>query len=193
MRRTGFSIAGNRVAVAQGSAVLGWAGAHPPQQGADPRDQLAGIEGLPQVVIGADLEPQDAVEHLLPRAHHQDGHVDGAAAQFPAHPQAVHARQAHVQQDQVEAGPGGFVQGGGAVRHPVDLEPLPLQAEPDHLGDVRVVLGDQEPRIRHGLALRSRPRRTLEGNPARGREPRRDSSGAEDPHADASRGGLEGR
>jgi hypothetical protein len=42
------------------------------EDGAQPREQLAGVEGLREVVVGAELETDDAVGVLAPGGEHQD-------------------------------------------------------------------------------------------------------------------------
>ena len=39
------------------------------------REQLAQVEGLGQVVVGADFQPDHAVHHLARAGHHDDGDV----------------------------------------------------------------------------------------------------------------------
>ena len=68
--------------------------------GADPRDELAQAEGLDDVVVGAQLEPDDAVDLLALRGDHDDRHV-GAGAQLPADRETVDVRQPNVEQDEV--------------------------------------------------------------------------------------------
>src|SRR5215218_3866394 len=45
-----------------------------PQNGLDARDELARVERLRQVVVGADLEPDDLLDVLVARRQHQDRH-----------------------------------------------------------------------------------------------------------------------
>ena len=75
--------------------------AMPPQHRVDARDQLARVEGLGQVVVGAHLEADDAVDLLALGREHDDGHVLPGAAQPPANAEAVLAGQHEVEHDQV--------------------------------------------------------------------------------------------
>jgi hypothetical protein len=48
---------------------------HAPQDGADAQDELARLEGLGQIVVGAGLEAGDAVLRLAHGGEQQDGHA----------------------------------------------------------------------------------------------------------------------
>src|SRR5664279_2268361 len=72
-----------------------------PQHGVDAGEQLARIEGFGKVVVGADLEADDAVDILDLGGEHDDRrHVVGGA-QAPADRQAVLAGQHQVEDDEV--------------------------------------------------------------------------------------------
>ena len=61
----------------------------PAEDRAQTGEQLAGVEGLRQVVVGADLEAHDPVRGIAPRGEHQDGDVGlgpGAPAEIEAVP-----------------------------------------------------------------------------------------------------------
>ena len=67
----------------------------------DARDELARIERLRQVVVGAHLEPDDAVDFLALRGEHDDRHRFARAAKPPAHREAVLAGQHQIEHDQM--------------------------------------------------------------------------------------------
>src|SRR5690606_1103685 len=71
-----------------------------PQHGLNARGQFARFEGLGQIVVGADLQPHDAVGDFTTCRQHDDGHV-GRFADFPADFETVLAGKHHVQQDAV--------------------------------------------------------------------------------------------
>lgn len=54
-------------------------GVHAAQQRAGAGHQLAGAEGLHQVVVGAQLQADDAIFHLALRRQHDDRHIGGVA------------------------------------------------------------------------------------------------------------------
>ena len=72
------------------------------QHALHPREQLAQVERLADVVVGADLEADHAVDHLAGRRDHDDGDVV-ALAQPAREREPVLARQAHVEQHQARA------------------------------------------------------------------------------------------
>ena len=83
------------------------------QHGAQPRQQLVGIEGLDDVVVGTTVQPGDAVVDAVARGHDQHRQVRvrqrrGARAALPAaanarqQVQALAVGQAQVQQHRVE-------------------------------------------------------------------------------------------
>jgi hypothetical protein len=72
------------------------------QHAADARQQLARLEGLRQVVVGAHLEAEDAVERLVAGGEHDD-RQGRRRAQLAAQGQAVVAGQVQVEHDQVGA------------------------------------------------------------------------------------------
>ncbi len=98
--------------------------ADPAQQGLDPGLQLAGAEGLADVVIGAQLQADDPVGLVGAGGEHDDRHL-GQARVF-AHPaaeaEAVLVGQHHVEDRQVGTG---LVHGGTkarAIGHGAHLE-----------------------------------------------------------------------
>ena len=79
------------------------------QQGAHAGDQLARAERLDQVVVGAQLQADDAVLDLALGGEHDDGHV-GVVADGAANALAGNAREHEVKDDQVEVVLGEFLQ-----------------------------------------------------------------------------------
>ena len=75
---------------------------HAAQVGLDARQQLRHLERLGDVVVGAELEADDLVDHLAARGEHDHRRLDAALAQLAADVEAAHARQHQVEQQQVE-------------------------------------------------------------------------------------------
>ncbi|CAM2160327.1 hypothetical protein PT2222_70310 [Paraburkholderia tropica] len=73
-----------------------------PQGGTDAREQFAQIEGLGDVVVGAEFEADHLVGGLDERGQHDDART-ARGAQTAAQLQPVHARQHHVEQHQLDA------------------------------------------------------------------------------------------
>ena len=67
----------------------------------DPRRELARRERLRDVVVGADLEPRDAIGLLVARREHDDRHLR-AGADAAADLEAVDSRQADVEHDEAD-------------------------------------------------------------------------------------------
>ena len=113
------------------------------QQGADPGEQLAALEGLDQVVVGAAVEAVDAVLGLGAGGQHQDRHV-AVGAQAAADLDPVEARQAEVEDDQVGDEAGGDVERVDAVGGGADLVALVAQRAAQDVGDLGVVLDEED-------------------------------------------------
>ena len=71
------------------------------QDGLDARDELARIERLRQVVVGAHLETDDAVDVLAFCRQHHDGDVFTGGAQAAADREPVLAGQHEVEHDEM--------------------------------------------------------------------------------------------
>ena len=107
----------------------------------DPRDELAEAVRLDHVVVGAELEPDDAVD-LLAAGGDDDDRDARALAQPPADLEAVDVRQAQVEQDEI-----GLARPSSAawpVAAALDREALALEPLDERLGDRVLVLDDQE-------------------------------------------------
>jgi hypothetical protein len=72
----------------------------PPQHGTDAREKLVEAEGLGDVVVGARIETADTIRFVGAGGDHDDGDVT-ASANLTQQFEAVEARQAHVEKQQV--------------------------------------------------------------------------------------------
>ena len=117
---------------------------HPgaPQRRLHARAELAHRERLGDVVVGAQLEPEDLVD-LLGLGGEHDDRDRGAGAQPAAHLEAVHLGQHHVQHDEVEGLLGEARERLAAVRGLHHLVPVALQREGQQRLD-RLLVVDQE-------------------------------------------------
>ena len=95
--------------------------------------QLRTAEWLGDVVVGADLEPDDAVD--LVALGREDDHRGrhALASQDAEDLDAAHARQHHIEQDEVEPLVAGGLQRRLTVRGGGNLVPLPSQIEGQRL------------------------------------------------------------
>jgi D-alanyl-D-alanine carboxypeptidase/D-alanyl-D-alanine-endopeptidase (penicillin-binding protein 4) len=111
----------------------------PSGDGSDARHQLSQPEGLDEVVVGAELQPDDPIGLLAPGAHDDDRHI-AAGPQPTADLVAVDVGEPEVEQDDVGGRRVEGLAAGGDVPH---VEPVPFQPRDQRLGDGAVVL-DQE-------------------------------------------------
>ena len=105
---------------------IGRPGLDAPQDGMDARRQLARIEWLREIVVGAQFEADDAVDIFAARRQHQN-RLMLDLAKLPQYFKTVETRQHHVQHDQVELPGAGPLQALGAVVLHLDFEPLALE------------------------------------------------------------------
>src|SRR5690606_15486569 len=129
----------------EGRQVAGGLGA--PQHGLHASDQLRDVEGLRDVVVGAELQPSHPVLRESASGEQDDRGVAGGGMPADAMEggQPVHAGHHDVQQDQVHRLAGRLVQGFLAVQRSIDFVPLQLQVHANDLEDVGIVVGDQNP------------------------------------------------
>ena len=125
-------------------------GAGAPQRRPDARDDLLHAERLGDVVVGAHLQPDDAVELVGAGRQHEDVEERVRRAEPPAHLDAVQAGQHHVQHHEVRRRPLGLGgldggQGVGPGRRRVDGVAGVAEAAREEGAEVVVVLDDQEP------------------------------------------------
>jgi hypothetical protein len=109
-----------------------------------PRHQLTDAEGFGQVVVGAELQAEHAVELGGLGRRHQDRHVARPGAQALADLQAVQAGQHQVEDHQVVGLRLSLRQASGAVEGEADLATQVGQVQADQLGDVAVVFDDED-------------------------------------------------
>ena len=122
-------------------ALDGAAAGERPQAG----EQLGERERLREVVVGAAVEPGDAVLDGVARGQHQDRRPDAVVAQAAAGLEAVDARQHHVEDDRVVLGGARHPQRVLAARRHVRDDPLLAQAAADQRRHLHLVLDDQHP------------------------------------------------
>jgi hypothetical protein len=115
----------------------------PAQDGLDPCHQLARVERLDDVVVGADFEADDAIDLVAPRGEHDDGRFTHPT-QLAGHIQAIHARQHEVEHDEVGVVPLDQFERGPPIAGTDDREALLLEVEPEQLDDVAFVVDDQD-------------------------------------------------
>lgn len=121
------------------------------QQGPHPLQQFQQPHGLGDVLVGVEPEATHLVPFLAPRAHDDHWHLTATGAQRLQHLEASPARQHEVQQHQVRRPAGGELQSFVTVRRHPHCVPLPGQVVPHPLGQVGVVLHQEDARPAHPL------------------------------------------
>ena len=128
------------------------------QDRADAGNELARIAGLGQVVVGADLETDDAVDVVAPGRQHDDRRFDPRSAQAPADRQAILARQHQVEHDQVDVAAHELSVERGSITDGRGDEALLLEIAHEQLAQSRIVIDDQDPGltvcVAHAFILR---------------------------------------
>jgi hypothetical protein len=119
---------------------LGLLGA--PEHGAYAGEQLARVEGLRDVVVGAYLEPDDAGVVVAAGGEHDHRHV-ARRTQRAAHLEAVDPGQHHVEQDRVEAPLFGPREAELARGHVHDLGVVLSEVLGEELRQIEVVVDEE--------------------------------------------------
>src|SRR5882672_1119007 len=115
----------------------------PAQDRAQARDQLARRAGLRHVVVGAELEPDDAVDVVAARGEHDHRHAARLADQAQRL-DAVDLRHHHVEHHDLVAAREREARRRLAVVHGGDAEAFALEIFPEHAGELDVVVGQQD-------------------------------------------------
>jgi hypothetical protein len=117
-----------------------------PQHRVDPRHQLAGLERLGDVVVGAHAEAEHHVALLAPGGDHDDRDAagDGVHLERAAHVEAVEAGEQEVEDDQVGALAAHALEAALAVGRRGHREALAGQVVLDRFQDVRFVFDDDD-------------------------------------------------
>src|SRR5260221_4632080 len=118
------------------------------QDGAHARHQLARRAGLRHIVVGAELEPDDAVDVVAARGEHDHRHA-ARLADLAQRLDAVDLRHHDVEYDNLVAAGEGEPRRGLAVVHRGDAEALALEILGEHAGELDVVVGEKNLRA-HG-------------------------------------------
>ncbi len=114
------------------------------QHRVDARDELARVEGLGQVVVGAHLEPDDAVDVLALCGEHDDRHRLAGAAQAPAHRQAVLAGQHEVEHHEMRRIALQLAVEIARIGERGHLEPLLAEIAGEEVAQAHVVVDDED-------------------------------------------------
>lgn len=175
----------DQVAHAQPRALVELPGhARAAQQATEPGDDLLQAEGLGDVVVAARRDARDTVLHRVPRGEEEHAHVGLHGMQGAQHRETVGVREHHVQDDGVRHQLPGLSERGRSVPGRADLPALVAQGTGEHLGEVGVVVDDEDAqgvpsgRVRAGrpdlvmfIALPGSPLAEVAGGPRRSEFP----------------------
>jgi len=113
-----------------------------PQDGAHARHQFTWVEGLAEVIVGAELQADDAVHVVAAGGEHQDRSLV-RGAEFAQDVEAADVRQHDVQDQDFEIADLERGQSVGAVMHARHLEMLGFQIFREHLAQLAIVVDEQ--------------------------------------------------
>ena len=119
------------------------------QNGAHPGGDFPWAERLDDVIVGTNLQPDDAVDFFLARGQKHDrqgGKLTDAATDF----KAAFVGQANVQHQQVDRVVAQPLHALASQTAPVDVEAFGAQGIHQRIGDGGLVFDNQNP-VRHGL------------------------------------------
>ena len=112
-------------------------------EGAQPRDQLLGLEGLGKIIVGAGVQPGDLVRPAVARGEDEDGHGLALLAPAVEDGEAVYLGQAEVEDDGVVIFGGAEIMAVLAVGGEVDRVAGAFQRRAQLASEVGLVFDDQ--------------------------------------------------
>ena len=121
-------------------------GLRPAQDIAHPGQQFTRFKGFGQVVVGAKLQTQNAVDGIGAGRQHEDGQA-ALAPQLAAEAESILAGQHQIEDDQIDAALLEYSKHLPAVGGQTDAVAVFQQIIPDQVADVAVVVDDQQVRF----------------------------------------------
>jgi hypothetical protein len=115
----------------------------PPQHAFDPRQQLAQMKRLRQVIIGAHFEPDDAVNGFAPAGQDDDADARLLVAQRPRQGQTVLAGQHQIENHEVDLGLAEHAAHAGTLMCRGDPIPLAGEVFLDDVADLLLIVYDE--------------------------------------------------
>ena len=117
------------------------------------RQQLARIERLRQIIVGAEIEPDDAIDVVAAGRQHQHGRSRARLAQLLQHVESRQAGKHDVENDEVVVLALRAAQPLDSGRDARELEPFRREILDEHLGQAHVVVDDQQAMVGHVITL----------------------------------------
>ena len=118
------------------------------QQRAKPRQQLRQVEGLDEVVVGADVEAGHAVVHRVARGEHQDRRRVAGASDATTDLESVDVGELQVEHDGVGRAQLNRLEGADAVLEQFDVVVLHPQGPSEGATNRGVVVDDRDVGVR---------------------------------------------
>ena len=115
-----------------------------PQERAHAGDELLARERLDEVVVGARVQPGDAVRNAVAGGEEQDRQREPLRAQPPTDGEAVHPRHGDVEDDEVRDGPLNGSERAASVRRRRDIVPFRRERALEHAPNRGVVVDDED-------------------------------------------------
>jgi hypothetical protein len=115
--------------------------------GIDPRGKLPDLEGLDDVVVGADLQPDHDVHRVGAGGDHHDRDLDTGGAEAPADVETGEAREGQVEDDQVDVAGLGEANAVQAILRELDAEAVLLPEDGEDVVHRGVVVNDEHGRL----------------------------------------------
>src|SRR5262249_15299958 len=115
----------------------------PTQHRADAGDQLARVERLTEIIVGANLKADDAVDILFQCRKENDRHVGAVGSEVAAHVEAGAVGQHHVEDDEIDVMRRELVPKLTATRRELHAKALSLDIAGEELPDFRIVIDDK--------------------------------------------------
>src|SRR5262249_15117039 len=115
----------------------------PAKHGADAGDQLARVERLAEIIVGADFKPDNAVDILLQRRKENDRHVGAVGPEVAAHVEAGAVGQHHVEHDEIDMVRRQLVAELTATRRELHAKALCLDIAGEELPNFWIVIDDE--------------------------------------------------
>lgn len=121
----------------------GFIGDIPSSEGAYPRNELFEVEGLPQIVIGSDIEPRNDIFRGVSGSEEENGGVVSLFPEFPTEGQSVLPREVYIEDDDIEMFSGCSFLSHDPIECDFGMEGFESQVFPDILRKYPIIFYDE--------------------------------------------------
>jgi hypothetical protein len=130
-------------------------GSGAPQQGFDASQELGHLERFGQIIVRAQLEPDDPIGDVAARREHEDRQIDATMPQFPADIESTPAGEHDIEDGQLEITAGRLNQSMLAVSAGLHRVAFPVQSLGEKKGEIAFVFDQQNTRAYDATSLSS--------------------------------------